>query len=488
MADKHDFLNIERRTADKERVDERLKHFGEFSVHLSEDELRRQSARCMDCGVPFCHGAGCPLGNDIPDFNALVREGRWQDANELLHVTDNFPEITGRLCPALCEAACVNAIEGEATTICQIELAIVEKAWLEGWIQPRPPKGETGKSVAVIGSGPAGLAAAQQLRRAGHAVTVYEKAPEPGGILRYGIPDFKLGKRILDRRLAQLRAEGIDFELNVEVGVDIAGGYLLKRYDAVCLCGGAGKPRDIDIPGRDAHGIHFALEFLTQNNLRVAGEPIDADRDILATGKRVVVIGGGDTGSDCLGTSLRQGAASVAQLELLPQPPEGDNADTPWPRWPLILRTSTSHEEGGERDWSVDTLAFTTEAGRVTGLQCQRLEWAKDPATGRMSMTPIPDSEFELKADLALLALGFLQPVHAGLLDGLGVEYAPRGNVRVDDQMMTTVPGVFAAGDMQAGAWLIVGAVAGGRRMARAVDLYLMGETSLPDVPPMTRL
>ena len=484
MAKTPDFLDIPRRVAEKERVDERLKHFREFSIHLSDDELREQSARCMSCGVPFCHGSGCPLGNNIPEFNALVREGRWRDANGLLHETNNFPEITGRLCPATCEAACVNRIDGEATTIRQVELAVVEKAWLEGWIAPIRPGAETGKTIAIIGSGPAGLAAAQQLRRAGHAITVYEKAHEPGGILRYGIPDFKLGKRVLSRRLAQLRAEGVEFELNVEAGVDITGSFLRKRYDAVCLCGGAGTPRDLDISGRDANGIHFAMDYLIQSNLRVGDEAIPADREILAEGKDVVILGGGDTGSDCLGTALRQGAASVTQLELLPQPPEGENPETPWPRWPLIFRTSTSHEEGGDRDWSVNTLAFTTEEGRVTGLQCQRLEWQKDPATGRMAMTPIPDSEFELKAGLVLLALGFVRPAHAGLLDGLEVDCDPRGNVQVDEHMMTSVPGVFAAGDMQTGAWLIVGAIAGGRRMARNVDLYLMGESALPDTPP----
>jgi glutamate synthase (NADPH/NADH) small chain len=488
MAKSPDFLDIPRRVAEKERVDERLKHFREFSIHLSDEELREQSARCMNCGVPFCHGSGCPLGNNIPEFNALVHEGRWRDASDLLHETNNFPEITGRLCPATCEAACVNAIEGEATTIRQIELAVVEKAWLEGWVAPVPPSVETGKKIAIVGSGPSGLAAAQQLRRAGHAVTVYEKAPEPGGILRYGIPDFKLGKRILSRRLAQLRAEGVRFELNVEAGVDITGNFLRKRYDAICLCGGAGTPRDLDIPGRDADGIHFAMDYLIQSNLRAGDEAIPSDREILAEGRDVVILGGGDTGSDCLGTALRQGAASVTQLELLSQPPEGENPETPWPRWPLILRTSTSHEEGGERDWSVNTLAFTTQEGRVTGLQCQRLEWQEDPATGRMAMTPILDSEFELKADLVLLALGFVRPIHAGLLDGLEVAYDPRGNVQVDEHMMTSVPGVFAAGDMQTGAWLIVGAIAGGRRMARNVDLYLMGESALPDTPPPTAL
>ena len=357
----------------------------------------------------------------------------------------------------------------------QIELAVVEKAWLEGWIRPMPPADETGRRVAIIGSGPAGLAAAQQLRRAGHAVTVFEKAERVGGILRYGIPDFKLGKHILDRRIRQLRAEGVAFETGVEAGVDIAGRYFRGKFDAVCLCLGAGQPRDLPIPGRGADGIHFALSFLLQSSL-------------LAAGKRVVIIGGGDTGSDCLGTALRQGAASVVQIEILPQPPEGQNPDTPWPQWPMVLRTSTSHEEGGSRDWSVRTTAFRVEDGHVAGLECQRVDWAKDPATGKMAMTPVPGSDFTLDADIVLLALGFLHPVHEGLLDGLGVEYDGRGNVRVDGGMATSVEGVFAAGDVETGPWLVVGAVAAGRRMARAIDLYLMGETALPDTPPLPSL
>jgi glutamate synthase (NADPH) small chain len=483
-----EFLDIPRRVPDKEAVEQRLKHYREFYRHLADDELREQCSRCMNCGVPFCHSAGCPLGNNVPEFSQLVYRGRWRDAADLLHLTNNFPELTGRLCPALCEAACVGRIEGEAVTVRQIELAVVEKAWLEGWIRPAPPSAETGKRVAVIGSGPAGLAAAQQLRRAGHAVTVFEKAARPGGILRYGIPDFKLEKRILDRRLQQLRDEGVAFETGVEAGVDLAGTYFRKKFDAVCLCVGAGQPRDLPLPGRGAQGIHFALPFLVQSNRRAAGDPVPPGREIVAAGKRVVIVGGGDTGADCLGTALRQGARSVAQIEILPQPPEEDNPETPWPQWPMILRTSTSHEEGGSRDWSVSTTAFRVQDGRVTGLDCQRVRWSRDPQTGRMAMVPLPGGEFTLDADLVLLATGFVHPVHEGLLDGLGVAYDARGNVKTDERMMTSVEGVFAAGDAQTGAWLVVGAVAGGRRMARAVDLYLMGETALPDAPLLPRL
>ena len=488
MAKHTEFIEIDRKAPAHQPVEERLGHYKEFYERMGDDELRRQSSRCMDCGVPFCHNVGCPLGNNIPDFNALVRRGRWEEASRTLHRTNNFPDITGRLCPALCEAACVNNLGGEAVTVRQIELAIVEKAWAEGWIVPRPPKVETDKRVAVVGSGPAGLAAAQQLRRAGHGVVLYERDEKPGGYLRFGIPDFKLGKDVLDRRIDQLVAEGVDIRCDVHVGEDIAPGYLMKRYDAVCLCLGARTARDLPVPGREASGIHQAVEYLAQGNREAAGETIDAAVAITARDKNVVIIGGGDTGSDCLGTALRQGAKSVQQIELLPQPPEGANPDTPWPQWPMILRTSSSHEEGGAREWSVNTTRFLVDDGRVAGVECQRLEWAKDPAGGRMKMTPVEGSAFELDADLVLLAMGFTRPVHEGLLDGLGVAYDARGNVQADDRMRTSVEGVFAAGDVQTGAWLVVGAIAGARRMARTVDEYLMGETSLPDVPERPRL
>jgi glutamate synthase (NADPH/NADH) small chain len=479
------FLEIERKTAGKQDVTERLQHFREFRVPLSAEEMRDQAARCMDCGVPFCHGTGCPLGNAIPEFIDLVHRGRWREAAELLHLTNNFPEVTGRVCPALCEAACVNAVNSTPTTIREIELEIVERAWEEGWMQPQPPALLTGKRVAIIGSGPAGLAAAQQLRRAGHLVVVFEKADKPGGILRYGIPDFKLEKHVLDRRIAQMRAEGVSFKCEVEVGQDVSADYLRRRFDAICITIGAMQPRDLNIPGRELGGIHLAIDFLSQNNRRVAGQLIPDGEAILATGKRVIVIGGGDTGSDCVGTALRQGALSVQQLELLPRPPEARPESNPWPQWPLILRTSTSHEEGGTRDWSINTLRFKGQDGHVAAMECVKLEWGKGE-DGRTTMTPIPGSEFELEADLVLLAMGFVRPVHDGLLDSIGVEYDARGNVKTDIEMMTSVPGVFAAGDANTGAWLVVGAIAAGRRMARRVDLYLMGETSLPEtvLPP----
>lgn len=479
------FLDIPRRTAAKEPVPTRVRHWREFILERSPQEIQEQASRCMHCGVPFCHGAGCPLGNLIPDMNELVEKGRWREASEILHQTNNFPEITGRICPALCEASCVNAIHGEAVTIREIEWAVAERAWSEGWICPQPPHHETSRSVAVIGAGPAGLACAQQLRRAGHAVTVFEKSDRPGGLLRYGIPDFKLEKRILDRRLAQMEAEGVRFRCGIEAGVDIGVEELRKNVDVIVLTGGAGIPRDLKVPGRELKGVHFAMEYLSQSNRRQAGIAIPEEEAILATHKRVIVIGGGDTGSDCVGTAHRQGATEVIQLELLPQPPELRGPDNPWPQWPLILRTSTSHEEGGERAWCIHTLEILGEGGRVTGLRCVRVTWTKDSAGG-WKMEPIPGSEFTLQADLILLAMGFVHPKHEGLLDALGVAYDKRGNVQVDGMMMTSVPGVFAAGDMNTGAWLVVGAIAAGRRVARRIDLFLMGESDLPDceLPP----
>jgi glutamate synthase (NADPH) small chain len=479
------FLNIERKTAGKQDVNERLQHSGEFRLRLSTDEMREQAARCMDCGVPFCHGTGCPLGNAVPEFVDLVYRDRWREAADLLHQTNNFPEITGRICPALCEAACVNALDSQPTSIRDIELEVIERAFDEGWVKPKPPAILTGKRVAVIGTGPAGLAAAQQLRRAGHKVVMFEKADKPGGILRYGIPDFKLDKAVLDRRLAQMREEGVSFKCEVEVGKDVSIEYLRRRFNAICVTIGAMQPRDLNVPGRDLSGVHMAIEYLAQNNGRVSGSVIPDQDEILATDKRVIVIGGGDTGSDCVGTALRQGARSVQQLELLPRPPETRLENNPWPQWPLILRTSSSHEEGGSRDWSINTIRFMGENGQVAAMECVRLEWSRS-ADGKTNMKPIPDSEFEIEADLVLLAMGFIQPVHDGLLDGLGVEYDARGNVKVNGEMMTSVPGVFAAGDTVTGAWLVVGAIAAGRRMARRVDKYLMGETSLPEthLPP----
>ncbi len=481
------FLTVSRQEPSKEKVEERLKHYREIYKSLSEDQLKEQASRCMNCGVPFCHSFGCPLGNFIPEWNDLVYKGRWREAAERLHLTSNFPEITGRVCPALCEASCVVGVEGHpAVSIRQIELSVVEKAFAEGWVTPRPPEVETGKRVAVVGSGPAGLATAQQLRRAGHEVTVFEKADQPGGILRYGIPDFKLEKWVIDRRLAQLTAEGVDFQCEVEAGRDVSAVYLKRKFDAIGLCGGAMVPRDLTIPGRDAQGIHLALDFLIQQNRRVAGRPVPAGTEISAAGKRVVIIGGGDTGSDCLGTSLRQGAREVEQLEVMPRPPESRDGSTPWPLWPYMLRSSSSHDEGGHRQWCINTRSFTKNvAGVLTGLECVKVEWFTDDK-GRFTFKEIPGSEFTIQADLVLLAMGFIQPVHEGLLDDLGVAYDPRGNVKVDDAtMMSSVPGVFAAGDMMLGAALVVRAIAAGRRMARRVDQYLMGQSDLPetDIP-----
>ena len=481
------FISIARKNAAMQDAGERLQHYGEFHLRLSPSELHEQAARCMDCGVPFCHSLGCPLDNVVPEVIDLVYRDRWREAAALLHQTNNFPEITGRVCPALCEASCVNAVDGQPTNVREIELEIVERAWEEGWIQPEPPSILTGKRVAIIGTGPAGLAAAQQLRRAGHKVVMFERADKPGGILRYGIPDFKLDKGILDRRLEQMRAEGVSFKCEVEVGKDVSVDYVQRRFDAICLTIGAMQPRDLNVPGRELKGVHLALEFLGQNNRRVSGEFVPPEHEISAAGKHVIVIGGGDTGSDCVGTALRQGALSVQQLELLPRPPEARPENNPWPQWPLILRTSTSHQEGGQRDWSVNTLRFKEHEGHICAMECVRLEWGKG-SDGRPAMTPITGSEFELPADLVLLAMGFVRPIHEGLLDSLGVEYDPRGNVKVDTQMMTSVPGVFAAGDTNTGAYLVVGAIAAGRRMARRVDQYLMGETSLPDTILPTRL
>ncbi len=479
------FLDIPRRDAAKQSVGERLHHYREFYKQRTSEEMQEQARRCMDCGVPFCHGAGCPLGNRIPEFNDYVARGRWQQASDLLHETNNFPEITGRVCPALCEASCVNAIDGDAVTIREIELNIIEHGWEEGWIRPQPPLEETGRRVAVVGSGPAGMAAAQQLRRAGHAVVLFEKSDRAGGILRYGIPDFKLEKSVIDRRLAQMEAEGVEVRCGVDVGADLAAENLRKGFDAICLAGGAGVPRDLKIPGRELGGIHFAMDYLVQNNRRIAGETVPAEEAILATGKNVVVIGGGDTGSDCLGTALRQNARQVFQLELLPKPPEERREDNPWPEWPLILRSSSSHEEGGDRDWCINTVEFTGVKGMVAGLKCIRVQWRKDDRGGWV-MEPVAGSEFSLPADLVLLAMGFVHPRHAPLLDSLGVGYDKRGNVAADENMMTSLPGIFSAGDMNTGAWLVVGAIAAGRRMAHRADLYLIGETSLPDcqLPP----
>ena len=463
------FKEFSRQTPGYEKPEERVKHYNEFTRPLSNDELAKQGARCMDCGVPFCH-KGCPVNNIIPDWNDLVYRNRWAEAIEVLHSTNNFPEFTGRVCPAPCEASCTLNLEDSPVAIKTIEHAIIERAWSEGWIKPDTSHPRTGKKVAVVGAGPAGLAAAQQLARAGHSVVLYEKNAHVGGLLRYGIPDFKLDKKIIERRAGQLKAEGVEIRTNAHVGVTVPVSEL-DTYDAVVLTGGSEKPRDLAVPGRELAGVHFAMDFLTQQNRRVSGEAVDG-ADILATGKRVVVIGGGDTGADCVGTSNRHGAASITQIEIMPKPPEKEDKLVTWPLWPNRLRTSTSHDEGCERRWSVATSSFFGENGQVKGLNCVQVDDKFQPISG---------TEFTLEADLVLLAMGFVHPVHAGLIDGLGLEKDGRGNVRADtDKYQTSNPKVFAAGDMRRGQSLVVWAIREGRQAARAVDEFLMGSSELP--------
>jgi glutamate synthase (NADPH) small chain len=458
------FLEHTREAPTRRPVPERLNDWFEVYQDFPEDKVRTQGARCMDCGVPFCH-TGCPLHNVIPDWNDLVYRDRWREAVRVLHATNNFPEFTGRVCPAPCEAACVLGINEPPVTIKVIEKTIIEHAFREGWIRPEPPLVRTGKRVAVIGSGPAGLAAAQQLNRSGHSVTVFEKADRIGGLLRYGIPDFKMEKSVLDRRIKQMTAEGIEFRTNVHVGQAIPGEELREDFNAILLAGGAEQPRDLPVPGRKLKGIHFAMEFLPQQNRRGAGDHVP--NQILATGKRVVIIGGGDTGADCLGTSHRQKAASVHQFEILPMPPGDRAAETPWPLWPLQLRVESSHEEGGVRDWAIATASFTGgEDGRVSKLNAMRV--GPPP-----KFEPIPSSEFSLDVDLVLLAMGFTGPVKGGLLEQLGVNLDARGNVATDASYMSSAPGVFAAGDLRRGQSLVVWAIAEGRKAAEGIDHYL---------------
>jgi glutamate synthase (NADPH/NADH) small chain len=479
MGDPQGFMKHDRKTAPRRPVDERVQDWREVYLPLSRQELQEQGSRCMDCGIPFCHN-GCPLGNIIPDFNDLIYRGRWEDALRRLHATNNFPEFTGRLCPAPCETACVLGISRPAVTIKQIEQTIIDTGFANGWVVPEPPGRRTGKTAAVVGSGPAGLACAQQLNRAGHTVTVLERADRIGGLLRYGIPDFKLEKGVLDRRLDLMREEGLTFRTGVNVGVDLTAAELLAGYDAVCLAGGSTVPRDLPVPGRDLRGVHFAMEYLGRQNRLSVGDDPSAEGLINAEGKSVVVIGGGDTGADCLGTALRQGAARVTQIELLPKPPEGRTPSMPWPTYPMILRTSSAHEEGGIREWSVSTKRFEGADGQVERLQCVRVEFGEPGPDGRRPMSEVPGSELIIEADLVLLAMGFVGPPHSGLLDDLGVEYAPNGSVKADANYMTNVRGVFAAGDMRRGQSLIVWAISEGREAARGMDLFLGGATELP--------
>ncbi len=467
MADPKGFMKFTREGPTRRPVELRVHDWKEFYEPFAEDKLQTQGARCMDCGVPFCQSTnGCPVVNLIPEWNDLVHRGRWQDALKALHTTNNFPEFTGRLCPAPCESACVLGINSDPVSIRVIEWNIIDRGFDEGWVQPILPVSRTGKTVAIVGSGPAGLAAAQQLARAGHGVTVYEKADRIGGLLRYGIPDFKMEKWVIDRRLDQMKAEGVEFKTGVCVGKDVSGEELRRRYDAVCLTLGAEQARELPVPGRELKGIHLAMDYLTQQNKRNTGDTI-AGEPITAKDKKVVIIGGGDTGSDCLGTTHRQGCREVHQFELLPEPPPQRAGSTPWPLWPMQLRTSHAHEEGCDRQWSVSTTKFTGRHGRVTKLHAHRVAFEHG------TFTPMPGTDFEMDVDLVLLAMGFTGPVKNGLLDGLGVKYDARGAVAVDGNFMTNLDGVFAGGDTKRGASLIVWAIAEGRKMAAGVEKYL---------------
>jgi glutamate synthase (NADPH/NADH) small chain len=476
------FLEIERHDRSYEKPDARVKSFKEFVRPLPEADLQGQAARCMDCGIPFCHN-GCPVNNMIPDWNNLVYRGQWRQALITLHSTNNFPEFTGRICPAPCEASCTLNIDDNPVTIKTIECAIVDRGWDEGWIVPMPAASRSGKRVAVVGSGPAGLACSQQLARAGHDVTLFEKQDRIGGLLRYGIPDFKMEKHLIDRRIEQMQAEGVTFRTGVEIGVSVSLLALQAEYDAVVLTGGAEWPRNLEVPGRELSGVHYAMDFLTQQNKRNAGDAEEQAAPIgtiSAAGKHVVVIGGGDTGSDCIGTSARQGAASITQIEILPKPPVRENKAMVWPDWPTKLRSSHAHDEGCARDWSVLTSAARGANGKIEALDCVRVDWVRGD-DGRMQMREMPDSGFQLKADLVLLAMGFLGPRKPGLLEEAGVELDQRGNVAANTlDYRTSRDGLFAAGDMRRGQSLVVWAIREGRQCARAVDLFLMGASTLP--------
>ena len=465
------FLEIDRHDRKYKPAADRIRNYKEFVIPLGDTETKNQAARCMDCGIPFCH-TGCPVNNQIPDWNDLVYSGNWEQASANLHSTNNFPEFTGRICPAPCEASCTLNITDESVTIKTIECAIVDKAWQNGWIKPMVPTEKTGKNIAIIGSGPAGLAAAQQLARQGHSVDVYEKNSKAGGLLRYGIPDFKMEKHHIDRRVEQMQAEGVNFHFEKNIGVDLSMADIEKNYDAIILSGGSEKPRDLPIEGRDFSGIHFAMDFLPLQNKVISYEISENEKSITANGKHVVVIGGGDTGSDCIGTSFRQGALSVTQLEIMPEPPEKENKQMTWPYWPLKMRTSSSQAEGAMRDFSVLTESFEGSDGILTGLNCIRVD---------DNLKKIDNSAFKIKADLVLLAMGFVHPIHEGLLKQIGVTLNDRGNVQAnEDDYMTNINKIFVAGDMRRGQSLVVWAIREGRQVAHSVDKYLMGQTNLP--------
>ena len=480
------FKETPRITPPQRSVEERVRDWKEVYLRWEEGSAQKQAGRCMDCGVPFCN-SGCPLGNLIPEWNDLVYNGNWQEAIISLHSTNNFPDFTGRICPAPCEPACTLSINDAPVTIEMIEKAISERAWNEGWIKPQRPKSRTGKSIAVVGSGPAGLAAAQQLNRAGHTVTVFERDEYIGGLLQLGIPEFKLEKVIVDRRVRQMQDEGVIFKVSTNVGVDVSAEELLAEFDAICLAGGSTVPRDLPVPGRDLSGVWFAMQYLTQQNRRLKGQEFSPQETITAEGKRVVIIGGGDTGADCLGTAHRQRAAEVIQMEIMERPPEARAGKNPWPQWPVILRTTSAHAEGGLREFSVITKSFSGDPeGNVRSLNCARVEWNTD-ADGRMQMQEVPGTEFTIKADLVLLAMGFLHPQHEGLLDALGVEYDRRGNVKTDASLKSSADKVFACGDMQRGQSLVVHAIAGGRACAREIDIFLTGGSELDPVHAYAR-
>ena len=466
------FLEVGRKDPGYRPAEERVKDYNEVETHLSEADLKKQASRCMDCGIPFCHGCGCPVSNVIPEWNDLVYKGFWKEALDILRSTNNFPEFTGRICPALCEASCTVGLNGDAVTIRQIELEIIEKGYKEGYIKPEPPAVRTGKRIAVIGSGPAGLAAADQLNKSGHSVTVFERDLNVGGLLRYGIPDFKLDKKVVQRRVDLMVAEGVTFETGVDVGTDLSAKYLTNRFDAICITTGAKAPRDLKTAGRELEGVHFAMEFLWQQNCRVCGQVFEGE-NITDKGKTVLVIGGGDTGSDCVGTSNRHGAKAVTQIEIMPEPPETRHPGTPWPLWPYQKRTSSSHKEGCTRMWNIATKSIEGENGKVKRVNAIKVEWELGPTGAPLKMKEFPGSEFVIEADLVLLAMGFTGPEQGGIISQLGLELDQRSNVKVNADWMTSKPGVFAAGDVASGASLVVRAIAAGRKMAENVDKYL---------------